>query len=140
MKIVIDTNVLVAGLLSSVGASYQILKLIAAGKVTYLMSVALFLEYEAVLKRSTFLKQAGLTIADVDQVLNMLAKQAISTKIYYLWRPQLRDPNDDMILELAVSGNARAIITFNQKDFSAIKSFNIDILTPGQYYHHLREE
>lgn len=136
MRIVIDTNVLVAGLLSSTGASYQILKAIPENKVDYLVSVALFLEYEAVLKRKSLLTEAGMTVADIDHVLNMLANHAIATKVYYLWRPQLRDPNDDMLLELAVSGNAKAIVTFNQKDFSAAKPLfgNIQILTPAQYY------
>lgn len=135
MKVVLDTNVLVAGLLSREGASYQILNQIPAGKINYIVSVALFLEYEAVLKRKTFLRQAGLTAKDIDNVLNMVAKHALATKVYYLWRPHLRDPNDDMILELAVSGNANAIVTFNQKDFSIEKfGFNIKILSPGQYY------
>lgn len=135
MKIVLDTNVLVAGLLSSEDASYQILKQIPEGKISYIVSVALFLEYEAVLKRRIFLRQTGLTRKDIDNVLNMIAKHALLTKIYYLWRPHLRDPNDDMILELAVSGNADAIVTFNQKDFSIEKSgFNIKVISPGQYY------
>lgn len=134
MKFVLDTNVLVAGLLSSMGASYQILKKIPEGKVRFLISVALFLEYEAVLKRKSFLDKAGLTKTDIDHFLNVLVKHSIHTEIYYLWRPQLRDPNDDMILELAVSGGAEAIVTFNQKDFATVKSlFNIQIITPGQY-------
>ncbi len=135
MRIVLDTNVLVAGLLSSKGASYQILNQIPKGKISYLVSVALFLEYEAVLKRNAFLQQAELTTTDIDNILNMLAKHAILTRIHYLWRPQLRDPNDDMVLELAVSGNADAIVTFNQKDFIMEKfGFDIQIITPGQYY------
>jgi len=135
MKVVLDTNVLVAGLLSSTGASYQILKHIPEGKIRYLISVTLFLEYEAVLKRKAFLNKAELTATDIDQFLNMLVKHGARTEIYYLWRPQLRDPNDDMVLELAVSGGAEAIVTFNEKDFTKVESlFGIQIMMPSQYF------
>lgn len=136
MKIVIDTNVLIAGLRSRDGASFQILERIPSGKIKFILSVALFVEYEAVLKRAEFRKETGLLIKDIDAILDMLASKCIKTNIYYLWRPQLRDPGDDMILEAAISGSADAIVTFNQKDFvCGVDKFGLKLLQPGEFYH-----
>jgi putative PIN family toxin of toxin-antitoxin system len=135
MKIILDTNVLVAGLRSKLGASFQILNLIPTGKVEFLLSVALFLEYEAILKRSEFLKVAGLTVSDIDTILNLLAAKGEKIFEHYLWRPQLKDPNDEMVLELAINGGAEAIVTFNQKDFVEVaKKFNVKIMAPADFY------
>lgn len=140
MKIVLDTNVLVAGLRSSKGASYQILQNIPSGKIKYVLSVTLFLEYESVLKRPAFLKTAGLTAKDIDTILDMIALKGTRTNIHYLWRPQLRDPGDDMVLEAAISGSVNAIVTFNKKDFiGSAEKFGLDLMLPSEFYHkHLR--
>ncbi len=140
MKIVLDTNVLVAGLRSNNGASFQLLKSIPEKSVPFIISVALFLEYEAVLKRQIFLEESGLRVGDIDAVLNMLAARCMQTKIYYLWRPQLKDPSDDMVLETAISGSANAIVTFNRKDFVGVaEKFNIKIMLPNEYLTTLRK-
>lgn len=134
MIIILDTNVLVAGLISSAGASFQILKNIPEKRFAYLLSVPLFLEYEAVLKRSAFLKMARLMKQEIDIILDNIAEYSTKTNIYYLWRPHLSDPQDDMVLELAVSGNADAIVTFNKKDFQNVQSeFGINIITPAEF-------
>ena len=140
MKIILDTNVLVAGLRSRDGASYQILRSIPTGEVKFVISVTLFIEYESVLKRPSFLKAVGFTAKDVDAILNMLASKAIRTHIHYLWRPQLRDPGDDMVLEAAISGSADFIVTFNKKDFVGVaEKFGLNLLLPNEFYHkHLR--
>lgn len=139
MIVLLDTNVLVAGLMSSAGASFQILKRLPEKKFQYLLSVPLFLEYEAVLKRSTFLKTTGLTKRDIDIILDNIAAHSTKTNIYYLWRPKLSDPKDDMVLELAVSGNANSIVTFNTKDFQNVQSeFGIDVITPSIFLTLLR--
>jgi predicted nucleic acid-binding protein len=52
--------------------------------------------------------------------------------IYYLWRPHLSDPRDDMVLELAVSAKCDFIVTFNQSDFSGADVFGVRILTPKE--------
>lgn len=131
MKVVIDTNVVVAGLRSSAGASYQLLGLIAADAVDFAISVPLFLEYEDVLKRPAMRRAMGLTVAEVDTVLDVLAAKASHTKLHFLWRPQLRDPNDEMVLETAANAAAQAIITFNRDDFlPAATAFTIDVLFP----------
>lgn len=139
MIVLLDTNVLVAGLMSSAGASFQLLKQLPEKKFQYLLSVPLFLEYEAVLKRPAFLKTTGLTKRDIDIILDNVAAYSIKTNIYYLWRPKLSDPKDDMVLELAVSGNANAIVTFNTKDFRDVQSeFGIDVITPSTFLTFLR--
>lgn len=135
MKIVLDTNVLVAGLRSRQGASFQILSLIPTGKVKFLLSVALFLEYEAILKRTELLQATGLTVKDIDVILNLLAAKGVKILEHYLWRPQLKDPGDEMILELAINGGAEAIVTFNQKDFTGVSErFNLKVITPAIFY------
>ena len=139
MKVVLDTSVIVAGLRSRDGASFKILAHIPRGKIKFILSVALFLEYEAVIKRKAFLNATRLRLKDVNAVLDMLAAKCIQTKVYYLWRPQLKDPNDDLVLETAVSGSADAIVTFNTKDFVKVeKKFDVNILLPSEYLTKLR--
>ena len=139
MKVVLDTNLIVVGLRSHHGASYQLLEEIPKSRLSFILSVTLFLEYESVLKREVFLKDSGLRIKDVNAVLDMLALRCYRTKVYYLWRPQLKDPNDDMVLETAISGSADAIVTFNRKDFiGAADKFNIKVMLPNEYLTTLR--
>ncbi len=141
MKIVLDTNVIVAGLRSQEGASFQILKQIPTGNVQFILSVTLFLEYEEVLKRKAFLKDTELRTKDIEAILNMLAAKCVRTNVYYLWHPQLKDPNDDMVLETAVSGGADAIVTFNTKDFTGIvEKFDMKLMLPNEYLTVLRKQ
>jgi putative PIN family toxin of toxin-antitoxin system len=139
MNFVLDTNVLVAAVRSPAGASAEILRRVLLGQVGALCSVPLFMEYEAVLLRPVHLEAAG---AHADQVINFLdalAGVVIRVEIQFLWRPQLRDPNDDLVLELAVNGqglgDSVAIITSNQKDFlPQAGKFGIGVLTPRQFF------
>ncbi len=117
MIVVLDTNVLVAGFRSNRGASFRILNLLPDGIFTPLISVPLFLEYEAVLKRPDQLKASGLVADDIDAVLDMMANVAQKVRLYYLWRPLLSDPADDMVAETAITGGAEAIVTFNARHF-----------------------
>lgn len=139
MIVVLDTNVIVAGLRSNMGASFRILELIAAGSVDFAISVPLFLEYEDVLKRPAMLRDTGLSVQDVDTVLDVLAAKARHTRLHFLWRPQLRDANDEMVLETAVNADAGAIITFNHTDFlPAATAFKLDVIFPKDYLAHIR--
>lgn len=141
MIIVLDTNVIVAGLRSKTGASHQLLSLMEQGRLDCLLSVPLLLEYEAVLKRDEIRQVTQLTIDSIETVLDMLCALSTETPIFYLWRPKLSDPQDDMVLELAVNGQADAIITFNLSDFgNAPGEFDIKLFTPGQFLHYLRQE
>lgn len=127
---VIDTNVLYAGLYSATGASHRILRLIDEGRVTPILSTALLFEYEDVLRRD----QCPLRLSDraVEDVLDGLCLRGECRSINYLWRPQLSDPKDDHILELAVAASCADIVTHNVTDFAGAASFGIRILTPAQ--------
>jgi putative PIN family toxin of toxin-antitoxin system len=139
MKFLLDTNVLVAGLRSPNGASAALLKLVLAGKVQPLVSVPLFLEYEAVLLRPKHLLAAQLTEADVMNFLDVFAGFVEPTEIFYLWRPQLKDANDDMVLEAAVNGRADVIVTFNTADFlPAANKFNLKLMLPSLFLKELQ--
>ena len=114
---VLDTDVLVAALRSSRGASRQLLLGALDHRFELLLSVPLMLEYEAVLTRPEHLTACGLRGEEVERVLDDLASVARPVRLAFRWRPRLSDPNDDMVLETAVNGNADAIVTFNQRDF-----------------------
>jgi putative PIN family toxin of toxin-antitoxin system len=134
MIIVLDTSTLVAGVRSPHGASAEILKRLIQRKLTAVCSVPMFLEYEAVLTRPEHLQAAGVTQADITNLLDVLAGVVQPVDIQFLWRPRLRDANDDMVLETAVNGQASAIVTFNCRDFlPQTLSFNIAVLTPAEF-------
>jgi len=127
-RIVLDTNVLFAALYSASGKSYQLLKAVASGQVRLSLSTPLLFEYEDVLKRNQ--PMLGLSDVEVDAVLDNLCAQAVFHPVYFLWRPCLPDPKDDMVLELAVAAQVPHIVTFNAKDFQPAVRFGIDVITP----------
>lgn len=133
MKVVLDTDVLVAAFRSPTGASRQLLILLNEDRFEALASVTLVLEYEAVLKRPENLIGAGLNETDIDKFINALVLKIKPVKTFYLWRPMLKDPNDEFVLEVAVNGQADAIVTFNSKDFAGgAKRFGLEILKPAE--------
>jgi putative PIN family toxin of toxin-antitoxin system len=135
MRAVLDTATVVAAIRSDAGASRRLLRAALERRrgFTSLVSVPLLIEYEAVLTRVEHLKSAGLSAADIGVLLDALAAVSVPVQLAYLWRPALRDANDDMVLEVAVNGRADAIITFNVRDFSlAAKQFGLSILLPGE--------
>lgn len=127
---VIDSNVVYAGLYSSAGASHQILRLIEEGRVVPYLSTALLYEYEEILRRNQ--KRLRLTVKDIEDVLDGLCCCGEECQIHFLWRPQLGDPKDDHVLELAVAANCADIITFNTRDFRGASRFGVRIVQPGQ--------
>jgi putative PIN family toxin of toxin-antitoxin system len=133
MRYVVDTCILVSGLRSRQGASNALLRLISEGKLKPIVTIAMFLEYEAVLKRSEHRLASSMSIERIDRFLAALASACIGVETNFRWRPQLSDPNDDMIMEAALNGSASGIVTHNLKDFRDIKSqFGIDIITPQE--------
>lgn len=137
MNIVLDTNVLVAALRSRNGASYQILVNLAENKFIPNISVPLFAEYQDVLKRSDLLPH--MSINDIDVVLDFIASKSNHRKIFYLWRPVLKDPKDDLVLELAVESNS-AIVTHNVKDFVGANKFGIQVIKPQHFLSIIQEK
>jgi putative PIN family toxin of toxin-antitoxin system len=139
MNYVLDTKVLVAAVRSPTGASAELLRRALNGQVSVLCSVPLFLEYEAVLLRAEHLAAAGASAQDVLNVLDVLAGKLVRVEIQFLWRPQLRDASDDLVLELAVNGQGLgqpvAIVTSNQKDFlPEAEKFGVGVIKPRQYF------
>jgi putative PIN family toxin of toxin-antitoxin system len=133
IRVLLDTNVLVAGLSSSMGASHAVLQTVAASKIEVAASTALWLEYESVLKRDEIRALHGFSATEIDTVLSALAVWVRPVMLHYLWRPQLRDPSDEMVLEAAVNGHVQAIVTHNTKDFVRIApDFGVRVLTPAQ--------
>ena len=130
-RIVMDTNVLVTGLCSRNGASFRLLSIIDKGKYELAISVPLVLEYEAAVKRQS--RTTGLSAKDVDAVIDYICSVAKHYKIYYLWRPFLKDSKDDMVLELAVVSNANRIITYNTADFKGIERFGLRAMKPRDF-------
>ena len=131
MRVVIDTNVLIAALRSRNGASYLLVEDWRRGKIDAVATVALFLEYEAVLKRPENLRPSGASNADIDILLDDLSRFCIEAESRIKWRPQLRDADDEIVLDAALNGRARAIVTFNRSDFlAAARRFAIDVISP----------
>ena len=119
MRFVLDTDVMVAALRSDRGASRQLLISALDREIEVLVSVPLMLEYEAVLTRPEHLDASGLTAAQVNEVLDALAKVLTPVHLRFLWRPRLKDPADEMMLETAVNGRADRLVTFNMRHLAA---------------------
>jgi putative PIN family toxin of toxin-antitoxin system len=133
MRVVLDTSVLVAGLRSQLGASNRLLVLVAEGRCIPLVTTAAFLEYEAVLLRPEHRLATGMSERDVDGFMAALASAAEPVDVHFMWRPQLSDPADELILEAAVNGQAEAIVTHNARDFHpALRMFGIPVKAPSQ--------
>jgi len=127
-RIVLDTNVLYAGLYSSKGASFKVLKAIDEGKLQIVISTTLLFEYEDILRRNQVI--LGLSNQEIEKILNYFCLRGEHQKIYFLWRPYLPDPKDDHLLELAIASGTKLIVTHNTKDFKGVEEFGIRSLTP----------
>lgn len=131
MRTVFDTNVLVAALRSDRGASRKLLLAALDRRIEVLISVPIMLEYEAVLTRAEHLAASGLTISETNSVLDALAAVAEPVALRFLWRPSLKDPADEMVLETAVNGRAGRLVTFDVRHLrSAAGRFGIRTLPP----------
>lgn len=138
MRVVLDTNVLVAGLRSNRGASYQVLSLIGTGHFIHVVSVALLFEYESAVTRP----EAGIRLSRgaLDDVLDYVCATAEHQQIHYLWRPTLSDPGDDLVLEVAAQASCERIVTFNVRDFVGIDRFGLRVETPASFLESIAKE
>ena len=133
MRFVLDTDVIVAAMRSPRGASAELLRRLDAGDATLVLSVALALEYEAICMLAEHRLAAGLSKEETDTFIDGLISLAEPVLSFFRWRPQLRDPGDELVLETAVNGQADAIVTFNERDFGPAKPmFGIEVLRPGE--------
>jgi putative PIN family toxin of toxin-antitoxin system len=132
MILALDTDVVVAALRSRQGASRRLIQHLRDGNVKAVATIGMFVEYEAVLSRPDHLAATGLSTTEIGVFLDGLAALVVPVRPHFLWRPQLRDPNDEMVLEAAVNGHADVIATFNLRDFMpAAGRFGIDVRRPG---------
>ena len=137
MKIILDTSCVFSGLYSSSGASYQILSLVAKGLIIPILSNPLIYEYEDVLKRKC--EKLELSLDEIDQFLNGICAVGVQKEVSFMWRPQLRDADDEHILELAVVSEAKVIVTHNVRDFSGAERFGITIYQPSEFLTYWRK-
>lgn len=129
MYAVLDTSVLVAGLRSKQGASFQILQAIRAGDIRIAVSVALVLEYESVLLRPDLIPH--FTTEEIGKIVDGLCLLADHQRVFFAWRPFLPDPDDDLVLELAVAASSPFVITHNTGDFCGSNSMGVRAITPA---------
>ena len=129
MVVVFDTNVLVSALRSSNGASFQLLRLVQSGRIQPAISAPLMFEYDDVTSRVGLLPH--FQRAEIQGFLDWLTSISSLHKVYFLWRPLLKDPKDDMVLECAVSARAHYIVTYNLSDFLKAESLGVRVVTPS---------
>lgn len=129
MYAVLDTSVLVAGLRSNRGASFQILRAVRAGDIRIAVSVALVLEYESVILRPGLVP--GFTADEHRRIVDGLCQLADHQQVFFAWRPFLPDPDDDLVLELAVAASAKFVITHDISDFRGSESMGVRAITPA---------
>ncbi len=129
-RIILDTNVLYAGLYSSKGASFRVLQAIEESKLKIVISTTLLFEYEDILKRNQVV--LGLSNHEIEKILDYFCMQSEYQKIYFLWRPRLPDPKDDHLLELAIASGTKLIVTHNTKDFKRAEEFGVRSITPKE--------
>ncbi len=137
MKIVLDTNVIVAAARSRQGASFALVSSLPNPQFQIALSVSLYTEWQAVLTRPEHLPP-GLVAADALAFLRYLASVAHLQDVFYLWRPFLKDPDDDMVLECAVAARCSRIVTHNVKDFRGSESLGVQAVRPADFLQLLR--
>jgi putative PIN family toxin of toxin-antitoxin system len=139
MRLVLDTDVVVAALRSPTGASAALIRAIRRNEATLLLSTSLLLEYEAVCMRPQHWTAAKLSTTDVQHFIDGLAALAEAVSVHFHWRPQLHDPADEMVLEAAVNGLAHAIVAFNLRDYgNAPQRFGLLAMLPGDALKRIR--
>src|ERR1700728_1468431 len=140
LRLVVDTSVIVAGLRSQLGASNRILTLVAERRLVPLVTTAVFFEYEDVLNRPEQQLATGMAKEDVSGFLAALASAAEPVDVHFMWRPQLADPADELVLETAVNGRASTIVTHNLRHFlPAARDFEIEVITPRAMLERMRK-
>lgn len=130
-QVVLDTNVIVSGLRSTRGSAFRLLKLVGSGHFDIHLSVPLVLEYQEVLLRE--LPNLNITVTDIEEFIEFHCSVATRHRIFFLWRPHLPDPKDDMVLELAVKAGCDSVVTYNTRDFVGIQQFGIKTIVPSEF-------
>jgi predicted nucleic acid-binding protein len=137
MRVVFDTSVLVAAARSRQGASFALVSSIPASEFHICLSVGLYAEWQDVLTRAENLPP-GQMVEDALGFLRYLASQAHLQEIYFLWRPHLSDPDDDMLLELAFAAGCPYIVTHNVGDFRGAEQLGVTAISPRDFLNLIR--
>jgi len=137
IQIVIDTNVIVSALRSKAGASYKLLSLVGRKDFEINLSIPLFVEYEDALMRPECMTLLG--SSEIEDVLSFLCHIANKHRIFFLWRPYLKDHKDDFVLELAVKASCQYIVSYNLQDFKGVQKFNVECITPKEFLKYIGE-
>ncbi|MEE8586891.1 MAG: putative toxin-antitoxin system toxin component, PIN family [Acidobacteriota bacterium] len=130
-RVVLDTNVLVAASRSARGASAKVLSLVGSGRFEICISVPLVLEYEDVVMRQ--LGERSPEREAWSDILDFICRTARRQEVFFLWRPFLRDPKDEMVLELAVAAGCEAIVSYNKRDFGGVGRFGVRVCDPKEF-------
>lgn len=139
LTVILDTNVIVSALRSPTGASAELLEKALDGYITIAASTPLVFEYEASCKYPEQRLASGLSEDEVDIVVDAICAVAIPIEIDFLWRPQLRDAADEMVLEVAANSAATMIVTYNLKDYGdAPRRFGLEVIRPGDLLKRMR--
>ena len=139
MKIVIDTSVWISALITKESQARELLRLVFYAKLFPQISEALFREYEEVMKRKKIQSLTPLSQEEQNELFEAYLSRCKWNEIYYMWRPNLKDENDNFVVELAVASGAEAIITYNVKDFkNAELIFKHKIMTPEDFIKEMR--
>ena len=134
MNVVIDTNVWISALISQDGGAREVIRLALVDKISPQLSTALFLEYEDVMKRDKITNLCSLSIDEQQELFQAFLSTCKWNEIFYLWRPNLDDEGDNLLVELAVASNSKVIITDNKKDLeSGELLFDFEVLTPKEF-------
>lgn len=134
MKVVLDTSALVSAIRSSNGAASEVVRLAVLGKLTLLLDLKLVCEYRAVVLRPQHIAASGKSMSDAEAVIIMLEAIATPVLVVHKHRPLSQDPNDDMVMDVAINGHADVVVTNNVRDFEpATERFGIPVLTPGDF-------
>jgi putative PIN family toxin of toxin-antitoxin system len=136
-NIVIDTNVFISALRSNRGASYRLMFDTDRTQFVQNVSTPLVLEYEIVAKRES--SKLALTSEQIDAIIDTLCQWSTECEVSYRWRPYLKDPRDDFVLELAVQSQSNCIVTYNKRDFRGAKDFGIEVFTPKEFLESIGE-
>jgi putative PIN family toxin of toxin-antitoxin system len=137
--VILDTDVISSAIRSTKGASAEIVRRALRREIHLELTVAIALEYEAVATRAEHLMAGELTEAEALNVIDALVAVAKPVEVHFRWRPQLRDADDEMILEAAINAKDRRIVTFNKKDFApAVTRFGLGLMTPAEFLETLK--
>jgi putative PIN family toxin of toxin-antitoxin system len=136
-QIVVDTNVLVAGLRSNRGASYKLLTILNDARWQVNISTTLIFEYEEILKRSSL--ELGLSFPDIDGIIRGICSISNQRQIFHVWRPTSTDPDDDFLIDLAVKAQAEFLVTYNQRNLQPAEKFGIKVVSPKQFLQFIGE-